>query len=383
MSAPLSLDGLVPAPAQVWRGVRLVPLLREVPVAGLRLGLRRERAPVAVVDRLRDAPNAAYVSYIPHAVVAQWTNDGSEPVLGTRMAPTSATLLKDMVRVEHRLVRREGPRTVRMLPLHMAVEGLLAVGFKPPTMRWDTFTSQFRRHGLADRAESFVLGRGVADLEEALRVFELHPQQCGVLLFVGDVLFAALVVPDPRDYGDLHVALVEDLYADLILRHAALPSATAWNDLHLDEARVHDLVSLRAEVARARASWASFHLSMADDLIGRPVVRDELYRLGRWRLSRFRTDMAPDRPNHLGEVITDEDGRVAHLHTTRLSAAQSRRAWLLSRLVAVAWSLERFAADEGRSLDDVVRLLDDAGLAWILRPELLHAAGRTPVRGPR
>ncbi|MFF8376398.1 hypothetical protein ACF07V_09750 [Streptomyces sp. NPDC015661] len=40
-------------------------------------------------------------------------------------------------------------------------------------------------------------------LGEALRVFELHPGQCGLLLYVTDALAAAFVVPHPGGAFDL------------------------------------------------------------------------------------------------------------------------------------------------------------------------------------
>ena len=57
-------------------------------------------------------------------------------------------------------------------------------------------------------------------LEDALRVFEIHPGQCGVLVYAADALAAAFVVPHPDDYRALHPTLIQDLYGELIYHYA-------------------------------------------------------------------------------------------------------------------------------------------------------------------
>lgn len=56
--------------------------------------------------------------------------------------------------------------------------------------------------------------------------------------------------------------------------------------------------------------------------------------MGRFTLSRFLPPFDTAVDNHVGETITDESGAVAYLKTLRLSAAQARRGYLLSRLAA-------------------------------------------------
>jgi hypothetical protein len=50
------------------------------------------------------------------------------------------------------------------------------------------------------------------------------------------------------------------------------------------------------------------------------------------------------RENHIGETITDEEGRLAYLKTFRLSEAQCRRGHLLSKPAENGWNMRGTAA---------------------------------------
>lgn len=81
----LELTGLTARPSQVWGGVRLVPLVREAPVEGLRLHREVYEGLGAGVVEL--GPRAHYVSYIPHGLVADWSGeDGPAPEAGRQSA---------------------------------------------------------------------------------------------------------------------------------------------------------------------------------------------------------------------------------------------------------------------------------------------------------
>ncbi|MFE2596271.1 hypothetical protein ACFXCZ_07150, partial [Streptomyces sp. NPDC059396] len=84
----LDLTGLITRPAQVWGGIRLVPLVREKPVTGLRLHREIYRAQNANggydqdahvgYDQVQVGPNTRYISYIPHGFIADWSGDGGQ-----------------------------------------------------------------------------------------------------------------------------------------------------------------------------------------------------------------------------------------------------------------------------------------------------------------
>lgn len=78
------------------------------------------------------------------------------------------------------------------------------------------------RHGLSPRVEEAYTGAAVRGLEDALRIFEIHAGQCGVLVYVADALAVAFVVPHPADYRALHGTFVHDLYGELIYHYALL-----------------------------------------------------------------------------------------------------------------------------------------------------------------
>ncbi|WBC14885.1 hypothetical protein O7600_28055 [Micromonospora sp. WMMA1998] len=99
-------------------------------------------------------------------------------------------------------------------------------------------------------------------------------------------------------------------------------------------------------------------------------------RMGRFTLSRFLPAFHPDAENHIGETITDEDGRTAYLKTFRLSAAQTRWGHLLSQLAATDWDLDASAAALRTDRDGLVGRLDRAGFGHLLRPDIIDAPHR-------
>ena len=146
--------------------------------------------------------------------------------------------------------------------------------------------------------------RPSSGLADALRVFEIHPGQCGVLLYVADALAAAFVVPHPADYRALHPTLLHDLYGELIhhyatVRHGRCPtSAPASDDTAVPVAR-----RPAGRGAPAAAEWADFHdRLMAGGLLGDEYTFQHVYAMGRYRLSRFLPPFERRRENHIGEI---------------------------------------------------------------------------------
>ncbi|WP_329176221.1 ARPP-2 domain-containing protein [Streptomyces sp. NBC_01477] len=363
----LDLAGLHTRPAQVWGGIRLVPLVRDEPVPGLRLHKELYGDGVGVVDV---APRTVYTSYIPHGFVADW-GTGPAAAYGTQLrgehgdpAPVEAM----PVRFHRRMVRREAKRRLRFLPLHLALEGYLGLHFGGPAIAWEEWSQQALRRGLSPRVEEAYTGAAVRGLGDALRVFEIHPGQCGVLLHTADALAAAFVVPHPDDYRALHTTLVQDLYGDLV-HHYALLSAPVQDFVpHLDAARIDSTADLRAALAAQQREWAGFHTgTMAAGLLAPEYTARALYRAGDFTLRRFVPAFRPRTESHIGEAITAADGRVAYLKTFRLSEAQIRRGHLLSCLAAHDWHVARAAADLALTPAELTARLRTAGFAHLLR----------------
>ncbi|MFI6283501.1 ARPP-2 domain-containing protein [Streptomyces sp. NPDC051018] len=407
----LDMTGLVAAPAQVWGGIRLVPLVRNAPVEGLRLrhevyggpvpaggtsGTRAEYGPGDCDIRAddEDAGRAdstvdlgsghRYVSYVPHGFVADWSGDGGRSAAyGTVLGDTAPEHVP--VRRHHRLAKRRGPdrdgggQRLRFLPLHLALEGYLALHFGGPSVMWDEWSQRAVRQGLSPRAEAAYGGWRVRGLEEALRVFEIHEGQCGVLVYAADSLASAFVVPHPDDYRALHPSLVEDLYGDLVHQHALFGRPVpAFEAVVRDENRVRTLADLRAAAREQEREWTRDHDAvMAAGLLDPSYAFERVRSLGSFTLRRFLPPFQRGvREQHIGEVITDHRGRVAYLKTFRLSEAQIRRGHLLSSLHDCDWHLDRTAAALGTGRADLVRRIHDAGFGWMLKQGVEHWPGK-------
>lgn len=373
MSAALSFDGLRCGSSQVWGAVRLVPLFRDAPRADLRLARRAyEQAPQAVVIKgAPDDPKLAYFAYIPHAYILRWTGDGAEVSWGADLDKASAPARERRATVLHRLVKREGNHTARLLPMHLAMEGFLTLHFNGPDIAWPGYSRAVLRHGLSPRIEWVLPGRAVPDLEDALRVFERAPDQVGVLVFVGDSLASAFVTPHPGDYATLHDSLIHDFYGDLLVWYAtAHPQPPAFT-VHLDGAAVRDLATLRAELDRQTAAYADFHAFMASGLAGRDLELRPVRRCGPFQLDSFLTAFEEEAPDageqHIGERIVDAEGRLLYLKTFRLGRGQIRRVRILKHLAACDWNLEHAKARwrGGGRLDTRMKA---EGLGYLLAP---------------
>jgi hypothetical protein len=373
----LELTGLTARPAQVWGGIRLVPLVREQPVEGLRL--HEELYLDAVPGFVDLGPRDHYVSVIPHGFVADWSGEGEQSAAyGTQLGapagsptggrpPRTARLQRHR---HHRMAKRQPGDRLRFLPLHLALEGYLALHFGGPSTAWEEWSRQALRDGLSPRAEDAYLGWTVRGLDDALRAFEIHPGQCGVMVYAADVLAAAFVVPHPDDYRLLHPSLLQDLYGELIHQYAMyggpVPEFTARIS---DGAWLRTLAELRSAARHQELEWTRAHDSLfARELLDGSYSFDRVYRMGSFTLWRF---LPPFRPGgegqHIGETITDHKGRVAYLKTFRLSEAQIRRGHLLHRLADADWRLPRAAAALNTTEEEVRRRIRAAGFESLLK----------------
>lgn len=394
----LDLPGLAVGPAQTWGAVRLVPLLRPNVREDLRLALRdyEQTVTLALLDGRPGGPGHGYVSFVPHALVVSWSEDGS-PVAAfgasmravgpdpahaakRRSAEAKRASAKDGVsfgraaRVVHRMAKREADRRLRVLPLHLAMEGFMAMCFGGPEIAWEEYSQRARRKGLSPRTETSWPGASIAGLEDALRVFEIHEGQTGVMAFVADALASVFVVPHPDDYRALHRSLLEDFFGELLHRYGLLypDVAPAFASGQATSATA----DLRGVVARMRSEWADFGAHLAAGALGRPITIEDRYRLGPFRLQTFGTSLDLHEENHIGERIVSDDGDVQYMKTFRLSDAQARRAYLLSVLAENDWSLELTAKALRGDVDDLVKRLENAGFGYLLAPHVRAAAKR-------
>jgi hypothetical protein len=367
----VALTGLTALPSQVWGAIRLVPLVRDEPIADLRLDdrLYGEDFAAVAVDR-----RTAYCSYIPHGYVATWTDDGTPASsYGTQLRRDAHGPRPPCVplRFHRRMARRTDKNRVRFLPLHLALEGYLALHFGGPEVVWEEWSHRAVSHGLSPRAEQAYAGAEVEGLRDALRVFEIHPGQCGVMVYAADALAAAFVVPHPDDYRALHPSLVLDLFGELIYHYTTLHGPVPEFRARIRDNAVGSLADLRAEAARYQREWAEFHdHTMAGGLLDESYTHQRVRTMGPFTLSRFLPPFHRNTEQHIGETITHEDGRLAYLKTFRLSEAQTRRGHLLTLLAAHDWHFGATAEALGVSRDQLASRLENAGFGALLRQDI-------------
>lgn len=371
----LDLAGLETRPSQVWGGIRLVPLVRAEPIESLRLH------PGALDPAGRGPGSAVRCRYTPHGLVAEWTGDGTAvPALGTALQMAATT-----VRRSRRPATKHERRTrVRFVPHQTALEAYLPLSFRVPTIAWSEWRYLAFRRGLPRADEPWYGGEDVHGLRDALRVFEIHPGQCGVLVYAADALAGALVTPHPEDYMALHTSLIEDRYGELIARYSQLHPVTREFAVRLDAAAVDSAADLRAQIAAAAADWARFHDgTMATGLLGAEHRFTEVYRMDPFTLRRFRPADLSLPEGHVGEAITGEDGGIAFLHTFRLSETQLRRGRLLEALADHDWRLEATADALGLSTGALGARIESAGFGALLHQHVLDRYRAMEVRFDR
>ncbi len=363
----VALTGLRPAPAQQWGGVRMIPLLREHVRGDLRLFRRKVDAEVVNVG-----DGTSYHSFMPHALVLGW-NDEGQPLAacGAQLRAPDARTPPRQTPVLHRMARREDRNALRFMPLHLAMEGYLGLHFGGPDVVWSEYSREAMTRGLSPRSERSVPGLYLAGLADALRVFEIHESQVGVLVFVADALASAFVVPHPDDYRALHRTLLTDFYGELLYQYGLLHREVQSIDLRLDAAAVHDLADLRAAVAAGRREWHDHTALLSTGLLERTTRWETVHRAGPFRLRRFIGELQPDRESHIGEAIV-RGAELEYLKTYRLSAAQIRRTYLLERLAAHDWHLGRTAESLGDTLDGLMIRLRNAGFGYLLKQHILR-----------
>lgn len=317
MAPPLELTGLRPAPAQTFGAFRLIPLLRETSCEDVRLS----RAVISPGVKTVDLPGRkSYTAFVPHGLRLTW---GS--AAGTQVKEQDTPGEWQFLESVHRLRKKDGEDALRFLPQHLAIEGLLELHFKPPTIAWQELSQGFRNLGMTHRSESFFSGQEIPGYATALRTFELHRGQVGMLVHTSDTLMAAFVVPTAEDYRLLHRTLLDDLYGELMMTYA-LNRPNRWLvDAGPHFAGAKNIDGLREALKRVRRDWSETTTEiLLGDWKDRPLLTETVYRPGSMRLERFVTDLELRRPNHIGERLVRDDGELLYVNTLRLSSAQTR-----------------------------------------------------------
>jgi hypothetical protein len=367
----ITLHNLEIAPSQILGSIRLVPLLRKDFREDLRLAKRsyNSRAVVTV------GKSTFYHSYVPHGLVLNWSDNG-EPIasLGGQLSDESDQFAG--VKVMRRMAQRENrgqDNSLRFLPLEMAMEGFMGMFFKGLTIAWQEYSRRSQSTGLSPRTEYSISGKSISDLSEALRVFEIHENQVGVLLFVGEMLATAFIVPHPQDYRDLHETLLTDAYGETFYYYGLYGQAQELK-CSIKDKNIHDLTDLRSALTKMRQEWSDVQSMMSEDLLQRPIQSQQIYRAGAFSLQRFITDLDKTRTNYIGESIVDNSGDLQYLKIYGLSAVQTRRAYLLQELDRHDWQLEKAAIALNETLSSLVKRIEKADLGYLINNQVREQA---------
>lgn len=368
--------GLSTAPAQLWRNLRLVPVLSQHLRQDLRLSRRVIESGITEVSLPDDS---RYTAYIPHAFVMQWRDDGSAVVSpGTQLKAEAGVHWKETwVQPLHRMSKREKKHQLRFLPLHLAMELFLAEHFNGPEIDW---RMDYRRsaisEGLNPRYAEVMQGEWIFGLAEALRVFEIYPNQVGLLLFINDHLATVAIYPHPDDYRALHRAMLSDMFNDWFwyaniypveLYHLAAdahePPAASWDEL-------------RTQLHQRQGALDDFQRWMTQGVLAQPMHLNRVYQAGSFALQRFRAEMGPTimTEAHMGEIIHDHEGQLRYLKSYRLNKEQIQQCWFLEKLAENHWHLERTAEKHHMTKDQWVLKMEKIGLGRLLQPKLMDQA---------
>jgi hypothetical protein len=123
-----------------------------------------------------------------------------------------------------------------------------------------------------------------------------------------------------------------------------------------------------------RKEWDEFGRMAAIGIWDTPVTVEKLYDAGPFRLERFIGNLDPINDNHIGERIVAPDGSVQYLKTFRLSAVQTRRAYLLKQLADHDWNIDSVAKKYNLTANDILLQYERAGYGWLFHQHVLDAA---------
>jgi hypothetical protein len=365
----ISLAQLTLAPAQILGSIRLVPILRDHSPGDLRLFQRPYEADLTITKL--NEQNLSYYAYVPYGVVLSWSDDGTPAVANDTQLFKADGKRRKLGGIEAQwlqgMAKPVGPNQVRFLPMHLAIEGFLGMYFSGPRFAWKDYSKAALSEGLGCRYEYVWGGRSIAGLEAALRIFEIHDNQVGVMVFVAEALASICVVPSPADYRLMHRSLIEDFYGELIYQYSQHYDETWVGDrLQVDDAQISSLEELSNAIDQIRTDWADTHQFMAAGVLDRPLETRSVYSNAKFTLERFMTMLHLDGDNYVGEQIVRPTGELEYLKLFRLSGDQTRRVFLLQQLDRHDWSIDATAKALGCDRGEFIRRMERAGWGYLL-----------------
>jgi hypothetical protein len=137
---------------------------------------------------------------------------------------------------------------------------------------------------------------------------------------------------------------------------------------------IQDLADLRSALSNMRQEWSEFQSMMSADLLERSIQSQQIYQAGAFSLQRFITDLDRTKANYIGELIVDNQGDLQYLKIYGLSAAQTRRTYLLQEIDRHQWQLDKAAAALGETLFSLVKRLEKVNLGYMINNQIREQA---------
>ena len=386
-SSKFRFDGLSFAPSQVWGSVRLIPLIRNTPIEDLRISKREYEADFSMVKSGR----GAYLSNIPHGLVLDWGQDNSfKSSFGSKFEERKAKKAERRdkktssygdikIGLHDKMIKRENRNRLRLLPMHFSMEGLLLSMCKSPEVMWKYFHHHILEQGARFACTTSISGWGIPSLAGALEHFEIHENQVGVLVFVGDALASTFILTHPEDYRKLHRSIIQDFFSEVLWYYGLLHDGVPCFLVEFDDKKVETLDDLEKEFEKVKKEWKEFQATMAWDIWNRSMFSEIAYKKGSYTLQRFIVNPHPEiddlseslsqlqtkDAHHIGEAILRGDGEIAYMKTYRLSRRQCNKLKYLSLLAKYNWNMRELYAGEGMDKLRFRNRLASVGLHYI------------------
>jgi len=376
--------------------MKRIVLAQYAPLAVQRLGALRvvalgrpggdrhdlQRYPVSqLVDPDADASprdDARVTHYVPHGLWVDRCDDGrARCVYGTQLVASRAGGRQGraarVVTADLPLGYLPGDRGWAFAPERPCLEGQILHHAGAPAEHWGKVLDD-----PAVRRSSQGVGAGRV-VDDAGRVLERVAGQCGVLVYAGDVLLLALVLPNAADWAAVHRAVVGGLLGSALRRYGVARAGSEVEAFRaeLPGTAVRTAGQLRAALDWARASARGSAPDLGEGLETGPLVVSPVRSADQFQLVRVRSDLGRSGVQHLGEVVLDRAGQAALVWVQWLSASQTDRAYLAGQLGAAGYSAARLAGSLGRTPESVARWVARSGYAGLLRgAEAPGAKGR-------
>ena len=371
----INFDNFKLLPAQISSGIRIVPIINDNFTKDLRLCVENYNS----FAKVENSDNTIYSAYIPHGFILNYDKDNNisytkETVILNSLSEKNINKYTNTMIID-KMVKKQDKDKIRFLPLHLAMDSFMSEYFKGFDIKWEEYSRKGTKFGLSPRSEKSIFSNQVIGLENALRVFELHKNQVGVILFVGDSLASVFIVPNPYDYKYLHYSLIKDFYGEIIYFNSLYVNQVKPFEVKFNEKNINKISDFKIELDRIKKELGSFYSEMSNNIIKREVSYKKIYKFKKYSMEYFVTNEIEKYDEHyIGEAIFDENENINYMKLFRLSNEQVKRFSLLKLLDDNLWNLEQTAKSKNTTKENIILQIDKLGFAHILQPKFIEQA---------